>query len=107
MSEQTTSLPGKISCSAGTVATGDGAALAGAEADASALADAAALGVALGGAVDALGVVLALEHAATEMAAVRITALRVDRRIGWSSSSSLVGSRRERTTSFAGRTGRR
>jgi hypothetical protein len=70
MSEQTTSLPGKISCASGTVATADGAvdgaALGASEAEAAA--DGAAVGDWVAGALD--GLALDDEQAASVMATV-------------------------------------
>jgi hypothetical protein len=80
MSEQTTSLPGKINPPAGTVATADaaadGAALGASEAAVEAAADGAAVGDSVAGALEPDGLALDDEHAASVMATVTTTTAR-------------------------------
>jgi len=89
MSEQITSLPGRMSWVGGTVATAAADALSAAEADAAALADALGTAVAAGvvATADVLGLELVVEHAASEIASTMTTVERVERRIRLSSSS--------------------
>jgi hypothetical protein len=82
MSEQITSLPGRMSWSGGTVAMAAAEALGATEADAAALAG--ALGVAVAGVVvtaDVLGLELVVEQAASEIATVINTVERIQRRM--------------------------
>jgi hypothetical protein len=78
MSEQTTSLPGKVNCASGTVATADAAADGAAlgASDAEAAADGAALGDWVAGALEDDGLALDDEHAARVMAAVTTATAR-------------------------------